>query len=82
MTVTNVILEAGEMATPMADGQEEGPDKPALSRPLSPREKQIVQMLDQGRTPKEVAFELGIANATVRVLLSRAVKKGGRPRRG
>jgi DNA-binding NarL/FixJ family response regulator len=81
MTVTNVIFEAGDMAGP-TEVPSEVQDKPVLSRPLSPREKQIVQLLDQGRTPKEVAFELGIANATVRVLLSRAVKKGGRPRRG
>jgi DNA-binding NarL/FixJ family response regulator len=78
MTVTNAIFEASESVIPNA----EVPDKPVLLRPLSPRESQIVRLLDQGRTPKEVAFELGIANATVRVLLSRAVKKGGRaPRR-
>ena len=60
----------------------EVPVGPTLLRPLSPRESQIVALLDQGHTPKEVAFELGIANATVRVLISRAVKKGGRaPRR-
>jgi DNA-binding NarL/FixJ family response regulator len=77
MTVTNAIFEPSEVVVPNA----EVPEKPALLRPLSPRESQIVLLLDQGRTPKEVAFELGIANATVRVLLSRAVKKGGRPRR-
>ncbi len=78
MTVTNAIFEPNEMVVPNA----EVPEKPVLLRPLSPRESQIVRLLDQGRTPKEVAFELGIANATVRVLLSRAVKKGGRlPRR-
>jgi predicted transcriptional regulator len=48
-----------------------------LTRPLSPREQQIVDKLNAGRTPKEVAAELGVANATVRVLLSRALKKGG-----
>ena len=78
MTVTNAVFEPSEMVVPNA----EVPAKPVLLRPLSPRESQIVRLLDLGRTPKEVAFELGIANATVRVLLSRAVKKGGRaPRR-
>jgi hypothetical protein len=48
-----------------------------LTRPLSPLEQQIVEKLNAGRTPKEVAAELGVANATVRVLLSRALKKGG-----
>ncbi|HVZ75363.1 MAG TPA: LuxR C-terminal-related transcriptional regulator [Polyangia bacterium] len=78
MTVTNVIFDPAPVP---AAAPTEPPEPPMLLRPLSPRESQIVQMLDQGRTPKEVAFELGIANATVRVLLSRAVKKGSRPRR-
>jgi DNA-binding NarL/FixJ family response regulator len=77
MTVANAIFESEPSLSPT-----EGTERPTLIRPLSPRETQIVQLLDLGRTPKEVAFELGIANATVRVLLSRAVKKGGRaPRR-
>jgi DNA-binding NarL/FixJ family response regulator len=32
-------------------------------------------------TSKEVAFELGVSDATVRVLISRALRKLGRPRR-
>ena len=46
-----------------------------IDRELTPRERQIVEKLNSGRTPKEVAAELGVGNATVRVLLSRAVKK-------
>jgi DNA-binding NarL/FixJ family response regulator len=46
-------------------------------RDLSPLERQVIEKLDAGRTPREVATELGVANATVRVLLSRAVKKLG-----
>jgi DNA-binding NarL/FixJ family response regulator len=85
MTATHAFLHDHNQATaiaPTPPGPPEPPGPPTLIRPLSPRESQIVAMLDQGRTPKEVAFELGIANATVRVLISRAVKKGGRaPRR-
>jgi DNA-binding NarL/FixJ family response regulator len=43
--------------------------------PLSPRE-----LITAGRTPKEVAFDLGLSDATVRVLYSRAMKKLGRRR--
>ena len=46
-------------------------------RPLSPRERQIHDLVSGGRTPKEVAFELGIAAATVRVLYARAKAKLG-----
>ena len=46
--------------------------------PLSPREQQILGLLAGGRTQKETAFELGVADATVRVLYSRAMKKLGR----
>jgi DNA-binding NarL/FixJ family response regulator len=53
---------------------------PALG-PLSPRERQITALIDNGLTSKEVAFELGLSDATVRVLISRAMRKLGRPLR-
>ena len=45
---------------------------------LSPREREIVALTSGGLTPKEVAFELGVAHATVRVLIARAMRKLGR----
>jgi DNA-binding CsgD family transcriptional regulator len=42
---------------------------------LTIRERQVVALLAEGRTRKEVAYTLGIAHSTVRVLYSRAVKK-------
>jgi DNA-binding NarL/FixJ family response regulator len=48
---------------------------PRLS--LTPRERQIVELVLGGRTHKEVAFELGLATPTVRVLYARAMKKLG-----
>ena len=50
-------------------------------RPLTPRERQIVDEVLRGRTQKEIAFELGVSDATVRVLYARAMKKLGRFRR-
>src|SRR6185369_4270582 len=51
-------------------------DSPSGARAaLSPREQQILGLLAHGRTQKETAFELGVADATVRVLYSRAMKK-------
>lgn len=48
--------------------------------PLTPRERQILELVLGGRTTKEVAFELGLSSATVRVLYARAMKKLGRVR--
>jgi DNA-binding NarL/FixJ family response regulator len=49
--------------------------------PLTPREGQILDLVLGGRTTKEVAFDLGLSSATVRVLYARAMKKLG-PVRG
>ena len=46
-------------------------------RPLTTREHQILTLIIEGKTPKEVAFELEIAHSTVRVIYSRAMKKLG-----
>ena len=46
--------------------------------PFTPREQQILRMVIEGHTHKEVAFELGVSQSTVRVLFSRAMKKLGR----
>jgi DNA-binding NarL/FixJ family response regulator len=51
---------------------------PRSHAPLSPREEQILGLVAGGRTHKETAFELGVSDATVRVLYSRAMKKLGR----
>ena len=51
------------------------PDKRS---PLSPRERQILDLVVGGRSHKETAFELGVSDATVRVLYARAMKKLGR----
>ena len=58
---------------------------PIRRSPLSPRERQILDLtVLSGLTHKETAFELGLSDATVRVLYSRAMRKLGRckyPRR-
>lgn len=50
---------------------------PSLRSKLSKREHQVVGLLLLGWTPKVVAYELGIAHSTVRVLVSRALAKLG-----
>ena len=42
---------------------------------LSPRERQVLASAALGRTNKEIAYDLGIAHATVRVLIARAAQK-------
>lgn len=44
---------------------------------LTPREREIVVLIARGLTTKEVAYELGISDATVRVLVGRAAAKLG-----
>jgi hypothetical protein len=51
-------------------------------RALSPRERQILALVVAGRSQKEAAFDLGVSDATVRVLYARAMKKLGRARAG
>jgi len=50
-------------------------------QPLSPRERQILDLVRSGHTQKEVAYHLGRSDATVRVLYARAMRKLGRPKR-
>lgn len=44
---------------------------------LTPRELDLVRLLQQAKTDKEMAAELGIAYATTRTLLRRAYTKLG-----
>jgi DNA-binding CsgD family transcriptional regulator len=49
---------------------------------LSPREREAVDRALMGSTTKMIAFDMGISNSTVRVLLARAARKvGARSRR-
>ena len=73
MTIADLQL------VPCYQGWALAPDK-GPRPPLTPRERQIVDSVLGGRTRKETAFELGLSDATVRVLYSRAMKKLGRSR--
>ena len=42
---------------------------------LTPREAQIARMLGQGKSPKAIAAELGIARVTVRQMIYRVMEK-------
>lgn len=44
---------------------------------LAPRELQVVALVATGSTPKLIAYDLGISDSTVRVLISRAMAKLG-----
>ena len=55
-------------------------DEPA--RPLTPREREILDAVLAGKTHKEIAFELGLSDSTVRVLYARAMKRIGRKKGG
>ena len=53
------------------------PRDPSGVTSLTNRERQVVTRLARGDTTKEAAYELGISDATVRVLLRRAACKLG-----
>ena len=52
-------------------------EHPVHSVRLSPREGQLVALLSRGLKNKEIAFELGISEATVKAYLSRLFQKVG-----
>jgi DNA-binding CsgD family transcriptional regulator len=49
----------------------------AAVQPLSAREREVVGLALGGRANKVIAFELGLAYSTVRVLMARAAAKIG-----
>jgi RNA polymerase sigma factor (sigma-70 family) len=51
-------------------------------RPLTPRQREILAAVLAGKTHKEIAFELGLSDSTVRVLYARAMKRLGRQQGG
>jgi DNA-binding CsgD family transcriptional regulator len=53
------------------------PPTPKPRGALSAREHQVLTQAHLGHTNKEIAYELGLSNATVRVLLHRAARKLG-----
>lgn len=50
---------------------------PAAISPLSDREEDIVELLRLGLSNKEIAFELGLAEGTVKEYLFRIFRKTG-----
>jgi DNA-binding CsgD family transcriptional regulator len=54
-----------------------GPPTPTPRGALSEREHQVLTQASLGLTNKEIAYELGLSSATVRVLLHRAARKLG-----
>ena len=69
----------GPVTRPIAllDKAAGGGQRPDTSAPLSPSELRVVELLAAGEAPKEIAFNLGIATATVRTHLKRAKRKTG-----
>lgn len=55
----------------------ENAPKPLCPPHLSPREQQVVALATLGRSNKLIAYELGLAYSTVRVLMARACLKIG-----
>ncbi len=55
----------------------EGEPLSCRAAPLTTRERQVARLAAAGRSAKSIAYDLGIASSTVRVLLARAARKIG-----
>jgi RNA polymerase sigma factor (sigma-70 family) len=55
--------------------QEAGDDLASLLVPLSPREMEILQHIAQGKSNKEIAYELGISRQTVKNHMTSILRK-------
>lgn len=52
-----------------------------LSKQLTKRERQCVELVAQGKPNKVIAYEMGITEGTVKVQISRILDKVGVPNR-
>jgi DNA-binding NarL/FixJ family response regulator len=77
MNATELAIPQLELRTDPVRGRRAA--LPPANDNLSPRERQVVALLHQGLTRKEVAYELGLNDATVRVHLWHANRKTRRP---
>lgn len=64
------LLEQFERISPNADG-----DLGGLLLPLSPREMEILLFIAQGKSNKEIAYELGISRQTVKNHMTSILRK-------
>lgn len=85
------IDPTGEQWTPVDTFEVEGKrlvvlarpdaDDDAPEKPFTTREREVLVLAAQGTSNKQIAFELGVSAATVRVLMARAAQKLGVRRR-
>lgn len=52
-----------------------GPTSPGAERPLSPREREVLQLIAEGHTSKEIAERLGIGETTVKTHRNHIMEK-------
>ena len=74
------FLEIDELAALLhAAADQDGPAVPVLAQPLGPTAAMVAGLLTQGRSPNQIAAQLGIAKSTVSYHVSRiAASRGGR----
>ena len=73
---------AGDIATPESyrDGQEQDPDIARLIRrlhTLTPQQSRVLTMLAEGLLNKQIAYELGVSEATIKAHVSAILQKLG-----
>ena len=71
----SVVAQVGDDDDEWIVAKRNRPNVMALPELLSQREREVMSLLLLGRSQKMVAYELGLAHSTVRVLVSRALGK-------
>ena len=74
------VMEKGQLGTWLLEQfegveGEESDELSALPIPLSPREMEILQQIAQGKSNKEIAFDLGISRQTVKNHMTSILRK-------
>jgi DNA-binding CsgD family transcriptional regulator len=80
--LTNAIRNVADAATngvvvEVSTAIASGPVSPSLRRPFSVREREVVALAVTGHENKDIAYRLGLAYSTIRVLMARAASKIG-----
>jgi len=83
LTALQIVLAGGTFVSPAVAGAVDpstyylGAARPALDRPLSPREREVVKLIAEGKSSKEIAVALGIAVTTIETHRRQLMEKLG-----
>ncbi len=74
-TVVQAVETLSQHQQYITPGVAEGPIHPASFNPVTPRERQVLQLIAEGKSNKEVAHELGISVRTAETHRTKVMRK-------